>query len=88
MIFGTEIFWHITWTIRQLVTINIIMILMWSFGRLICLSDQGNILAYYLNKTTLLYKYLIIEEIIAETGIFKYLPLIFLCISLLTLFTN
>ena len=64
------------------------MILMWSFGRLICLSDQGNILAYYLNKTTLLYKYLIIEEIITETGIFKYLPLIFLCISLLTLFTN
>ena len=47
------------------------MILMWScpgimpnyypglrdMGRVICLSDLGNILAYYLNKTTLLYKY-------------------------------
>ena len=58
------------------------MILMWSFGRVICLSDLGNILAYYLDKTTLLYKYLIIEEIIAETGI-KYLPLISLCLSVL-----
>ena len=28
------------------------------FGRIICLSDLGNILAYYLDKTTLLYKYL------------------------------
>jgi hypothetical protein len=90
VIFGTEIFWHITWvifwhitwTIRQLVTISIIMILMWSFGRVICLSDLGNILAYYLNKITLLYKYLIIEEIIAETGI-KYLPLISLSLSVL-----
>jgi len=26
-------------------------------GRVICLSDLGNILAYYLDKTTLLYKY-------------------------------
>ena len=28
-----------------------------SSGRVICLSDLGNILAYYLDKTTLLYKY-------------------------------
>ena len=27
------------------------------FGRVICLSDLGNILIYYLDKTTLLYKY-------------------------------
>ena len=27
------------------------------FGRVICLSDLGNILAYYLEKITLLYKY-------------------------------
>jgi hypothetical protein len=27
------------------------------FGRVICLADLGNILAYYLDKTTLLYKY-------------------------------
>ena len=27
------------------------------FGRVICLSDLGNILAYYLDKTTLLYNY-------------------------------
>ena len=27
------------------------------FGRVICLSDLGNILAYYLDKITLLYKY-------------------------------
>ena len=26
-------------------------------GQVICLSDLGNILAYYLDKTTLLYKY-------------------------------
>jgi len=26
-------------------------------GRVICLSDLGNILAYYLDTTTLLYKY-------------------------------
>ena len=34
------------------------MILMWSCtSRVICLSDLGNSLAYYLDKTTLLYKY-------------------------------
>ena len=27
-------------------------------GRVICLSELGNILAYYLDKTTLLYKYI------------------------------
>jgi len=30
------------------------------FGRVICLSDLGNILAYYLDKTTLLYNYIAI----------------------------
>ena len=35
------------------------MILMWSCSGNMpkCLSDLGNILAYYLDKTTLLYKY-------------------------------
>ena len=31
----------------------VIYIIMWSVGRVICLSDLGNILAYYLDKTTL-----------------------------------
>ena len=63
MIFGTVIFWHITWVIFWHITwtidtqynndINVVL----SFGRVICLSDLGNIWAYYLDKTTLLYKY-------------------------------
>ena len=31
-----------------------------STGRVICLSDLGNILVYYLDKTTLLYKYILL----------------------------
>ena len=37
------------------------------FGRVICLSDLGNILAYYLDKTTLLYKYCLLPYIILHS---------------------
>ena len=37
------------------------------FGWVICLSDLGNILAYYLDKTILLYKYCPKQYIIIHT---------------------
>ena len=35
------------------------------FGRVICLSDLGNSLAYFLDKTTLLYKYLLAYNLLS-----------------------
>jgi hypothetical protein len=49
------------------------------FGRVICLSDLDNILAYYLDKTTLVTYFVINEYEIQLWQYKKYLPLVNWC---------
>jgi hypothetical protein len=60
LIFGTVIFWHITWPCQNITQViylsdlgtgRVIYLSDLGTGRVICLSDLGNILAYYLDKT-------------------------------------
>ena len=50
------------------------------FGRVICLSDLGNILVFYLDKTILLYKY---KNVVCGFLSAEYLSFIYIAVFLL-----